>query len=741
MKRLNFGLAAVLMIFLGVSAESRGDGFIHIMPPFPGRPVTPLAVNYHKVEVQITDQVAKTMVDQEFYNPNRQILEGIYMFPVPKDASLDKFSMFIDGKEMPAELLDATKARAIYEDIVRKMKDPALLEYVDRDLFKVRVYPIPASGTKRVKLSYNEVLKTDAGLCRYVYPLNTEKFSSSSLRTVSVKLTLKSKFPIKNIYCPTHAVEITRKSDFEAVIGYEATNIKPDRDVEIIYSVDDKDVGVNLLTYKPAGEDGFFMCLLSPRFATEKGREIQKDVVFLLDTSGSMADDNKLQQAKKALEFCLRNLGDKDRFNIIRFSTETEKLHDKLVTFQSRIDPTMDFINKLKPTGGTNINEALIEALKLKEDNSRPFMVVFITDGLPTVGETNIKEILNHVKSANKAGTRIFCFGVGYDVNTHLLDQIAETTRSFSQYVKPNEDIEVKVSGFFDKVKDPVLTQISLKFGNIKVRDVHPHDLPDLFRGGQLMSVGRYEGSGKTTVRLDGMINEGKKTFTYDAVFGDKAESNDFIPRIWATQKVAYLLDEIRLHGENKELVTEATQLAKRYGIVTPYTSYLILEDERLMRRTPSVSGGSRPMLMPQVSADSAAAAHHEYYSMQAAPSGKSAVVVSERLAGMKRLKTGGTDYSGINVTVAGKDVDLASQVKHIANKTFFFNGTQWIDTETTTPIIKSGYLIYQKKVTLTYMSEPYFKLLQEKPELGKFLALGENVIVSFNGITYEIKK
>jgi Ca-activated chloride channel family protein len=738
MKKSFLTLLPILMVLLGISANTRGDGFIHIMPPFPGRPVTPLAVNYHKVEVQITDQVAKTLVDQEFYNPNRQVLEGIYMFPVPRGASLDKFSMFIDGKETPAELLDAAKARTIYEDIVRKMKDPALLEYVDRDLFKVRVYPIPAAGTKRVKLSYNEVLKTDAGLCRYVYPLNTEKFSSSPIQTVSFKLTLKSKFPIKNIYCPTHAVEISRKSDYEAIIGYEATRVKPDRDVEIIYSVDDKEVGVNLLTYKPAGEDGFFMCLLSPKFTMEKGREIQKDVVFLLDTSGSMADDNKLQQAKKALEFCLRNLGDQDRFNIVRFSTEAEKFQDKLVTFQSHIDPTMDFVRKLKPTGGTNINEALVEALKLKEDNTRPFLVVFITDGLPTVGETNIKEILSHVKSENKAGTRIFCFGVGYDVNTHLLDQIAETTRSFSQYVKPNEDIEVKVSGFFDKVKDPVLTQIALKFGTIKVKDIYPHQMPDLFRGSQLMAVGRYEGSGKTAIRLDGMINEGKNSFTYDAVFGDKAEANDFIPRIWATQKVAYLLDEIRLHGDNKELVTEVTQLAKRYGIVTPYTSYLILEDEKQLDRIPSVSGGPRPILGPRVSVHSMMMAKDEYKAMRAASSGKGAVMASERLNMMKQSNiaggSGGLNYSGVNVNVAGKEVDLATQVRNIENKTFFFNGTQWVDTESATH--KD-----QKKIVITYMSEEYFKLLRQNPVIGKFLALGENVLLSFNGTTYEINK
>jgi Ca-activated chloride channel homolog len=732
MNKKSFRMAIGFLAGLLGCSPVFADGFIHIMPPRPGRPVTPLSVNYHKVEVRITDQVAQTKVDEEFYNPNPQVLEGIYMFPVPRGASLDKFSMFIDGKETPAELLDAAKARTIYEDIVRKMKDPALLEYVERDLFKVRVYPIPANGTKRVKLSYNEVLKTDAGLCRYVYPLNTEKFSSSPLRTVSFKLTLKSKFPIKNIYCPTQDVEISRKSDHEVVVGYEAGNVKPDRDVEILYSVDDQEVGVNLLTYKPAGEDGFFMCLLSPRFEQEKGREIQKDVTFVLDTSGSMADNNKLEQAKKALAFCLANLGSKDRFNIVRFSTEPEKLFSKLESAEpGTLNQAREFVAKIKPTGGTDINSALAEALKLKENGGRPYLIVFITDGLPTVGVVNINDILANVKSVNKAGTRVFCFGVGYDVNTHLLDQIADSTRSASQYVKPNEDIEVKVSGFFAKVKDPVLAQLSLKFGKIKVRDVYPHDLPDLFRGSQLMVVGRYEGSGKAPIRLDGMINEGKKSFTYEAVFGDMAQTNDFIPRLWATQKVAFLLDEIRLHGENKELVTEATQLAKRYGIVTPYTSYLILEDEKQLSHTMSGAGGPRPMLMPMVSERRLGVLKQNYNALQAAPSGKNAVLASERLAYMKMGK--GTADS-VNITVNGKEMDLTTQVRQIENKTFFFNGKQWIDTASTAR--KD-----QKKVVITFMSEDYFKLLKQKPELGKFLALGENVLLSFDGITYEIKK
>ena len=323
-------LISIVLVLTGLSTSAWADGFIHIIRD-PGQPpIRQLSLNYHKVEVQIDNQVVQTKVDEEFVNPNNRDLEGTYLFPVPKGAVIDKFSMFIDGREVSAELLDAGKARTVYEDIVRKMKDPALLEYVDRDLFKVRVYPIPARGTKRIKLSYNEVLKVDNGLFRYVYPLNTERFSSLPIPTVSFKLTLKSNVPIKNVYSPTHAVEISRKSDHEVVVGYEASNIKPDRDIEIVYGVDEKDLGVNLLTCKPAGEDGYFLCLLSPKFAVDKNEESAKDVCFILDTSGSMADNDKLVQAKKSLNFCLQNLSSKDRFNIVRFATGIDPLFDQL---------------------------------------------------------------------------------------------------------------------------------------------------------------------------------------------------------------------------------------------------------------------------------------------------------------------------------------------------------------------------------------------------------------------------
>src|SRR5688500_3121045 len=253
--------------------RARADGFIIIHPTSspvpvpPGHfPFAPLEVSYHHVTVEINDQVAVTSVDQEFVNPNSMRLEGTYMFPLPPGAHIDKFSMDVNGKMQEAELLPADKARAIYEEIVRSARDPALLEYVGRDAFKVRIFPIEPHSKKRVQIKYTQLLKSDTGLVEYVYPLNTEKFSARPLHNVSVKVNVNTTEPLKSVYCPTHTVEIKREGGNKAVVGYEEKNVRPDTDLKLIFSREKaNDIGINLLTYKsPHENEGYFLLLASP---------------------------------------------------------------------------------------------------------------------------------------------------------------------------------------------------------------------------------------------------------------------------------------------------------------------------------------------------------------------------------------------------------------------------------------------------------------------------------------------
>lgn len=749
----------VLGLLLGCGVSLMADGFIvvpqgyRIFPPPRPRPwprpipppVTPfpLEVKYHRVKVDIDGQVAVTSVDQVFYNPTHRRLEGYYLFPIPKHAVIKKFSMFVDGKELEAELLDAKKARRIYETIVRRQLDPALLEYSETGVFKARIFPIEPRGEKRVKISYRQVLTKDNNTVEYLYPLNTEKFSAKPLRDVSVHVTVKSRETIRNIYCPTHEAEVTRKGETRAVVGYEERNVKPDRDFKLYYTTDNKKLGFSLLSYKKSGEDGYFLLSLSPGVGG-KGEEIsEKDITFVLDVSGSMAG-KKLKQAKKALLFCVENLNRGDRFEIIRFSTEAEALFEGFQSVtESNRQKARDFIDNLRAIGGTNIDEALGIALGMEKRRGRPYMVVFLTDGRPTIGITDEKQLVRKVKDYNTSGVRVFTFGIGHELNIHLLDKITEVTRASRSYISPEEDIEIKVSDFYSRVQSPVMTDIKLDFGSgIRVSKKYPVHLPDLFRGSSLTVLGRYRGDGDARIALTGRVKNREKVLRFEAGDGFKAAGdhgaveNDFIPPLWAARRVGYLLDQVRLHGKDKELVDEITQLARRYGILTPYTSYLILEDEaRNVRR--GVIRREDQTLGQSFGRDRASwrRSKAEYDSMKrksGAPSVQAskeveqlnvAGNVAQTKQGKKRMK-----YSG----EGGRVRNVVQQVKNVQGRAVYNVGKYWVDSQVQAQ--RS-----QKVQRIAFAGEEYFELLKKEPQSAQFLALGRNVRFVMNNQIYEI--
>ena len=734
---------AIGLLLVGGISQSRGDGFIVVERPIyvpPTHfPFAPLEVTSHQVNVKIDGQVAITSIDQEFYNPNDQRLEGLYMFPVPKGAHIDKFSMEIGGKSVDAELLPADKARGIYEDIVRKMRDPALLEYAGRDLFKVRVFPIEPRSRKPIKISYTELLRSDAGTVTYLYPLSTEKFSARPIKNLSVKIELKSAEPLASIYSPSHKVEIKRDGPNRAVVGYESKDEKPDTDFQLVYSSDTRDVGLKLITYKPDSDDGYFLLLAAPTVSNET-KPAAKDVVFVVDTSGSMAGA-KLQQAQKALRFCVENLNTDDRFEIVRFSTEAEPLFRELVPADSDHRKRANgFIDDFRPIGGTAIADALQSALKVRPDKSdRPFIVIFLTDGLPTVGTRNPDEIVANIKKAS--GVRIFSFGIGSDVNTQLLDQIAEGTRAFSQYVLANEDLELKVSNFYTRIKEPALTNLKLHLGDgVRTSKMYPADLPDLFKGDQLVVAGRYSGAGDVEAKLTGNVGGREQTFTYKLHFDDRKTTDDYVPRLWATRRVGFLLDEIRIHGETAELRDETTELARKYGIVTPYTAYLIVEDED-RRRVPMADRSMQSMSVDVSTRGEVAKAwagfkekkdgedgvanarsQNAFKFAQQAPA-SIASGSSESLRGFAAAAPAGTP-AGERLT------QYTQQSRFVNGRAFFQNGNQWIDSNAQDAA---------KRQRVQFNSEEYFNLLTKHPEAGPWLALGQNVVLKLDDTAYEI--
>ncbi len=742
------------------------------IPPWPGpwprphfHPCTPLEVSSVKVHTRIEDQLATTRIDQEFYNPNSARLEGTFVFPIPKGAHLDKFSMEIDGKPVQAELLGADKARGIYENIVRKMRDPALLEYAGRDIFKVRIFPIEPNSHKRIALSYTQLLKSDEGLVSYLLPLNTEKYSAKPIKNVSVKVDLHTKRPLKSIYSPTHALEIKRDGPDRATAGFEASEVQPDSDLALYFDPEKDEIGMSLLTHKAPGEDGYFLLLASPGVDVKEQQVVLKDVVFVLDTSGSMAG-KKLDQAKKALLFCLENLNDGDRFELMRFSTEVEPVFDKLVeASKANRSRAESFVKDLKALGGTALDDALRKALAAgrgSSDSGRPFLIIFLTDGRPTIGTTDEEQILRDVKSDNERHTRIFCFGIGTDVNTHLLDKITEDTRAFSQYVLPEEDLEVKLSSFYSKIKEPVLANPRLQFtGDIRTSKLYPSPLPDLFKGEQLVLVGHYSSHGDSAVVIDGTVNKADRKFTYESKFPDENSDNEFIPRLWATRRVGYLLDEIRLHGENSELRDEATELARKYGIVTPYTAYLIVEDEG-RRNVPLEFRSMRTFDKDTEARHEAAQVWNGFQSLSSgdaavagarygmalksaqAPAAASAEGLAAFQRGYRLAEQGpaatpmatppASPMPGQTTAQSGAErlLQYSQQSQFVGGKTFFLNDKTWIDSA----IQKAS---SAKRERLQFGSQEYFTFLARHPQVAPWVALGQNVQFLLENTIYEI--
>jgi Ca-activated chloride channel homolog len=463
----------------------------------------------------------------------------------------------------------------------------------------------------------------------------------------------------------------------------------------------------------------------------------------------------KLEQAKKALQFCVENLNDGDRFEILRFSTEVEPLFDRLVSANSANRARAgEFIKDLKPMGGTAIDDALKKALSLAPGSAdraaRPFVIIFLTDGQPTIGTTDETEIVARVKKESKRHTRIFCFGIGTDVNTHLLDKITEETHAFSQYVLPDEDLEVKVSSFFSKIKEPVLANPTLKFtGGIHATKLYPTALPDLFKGEQLVLVGRYTGQGDAAVIIEGTVNGASKQFTSEVKFPSDSSENDFVPRLWATRRVGYLLDEIRLHGESAELRDEATDLARKYGIVTPYTAYLIVEDES--RR--DVPARSRSFQDFDKDAGARQQGEQAWRGYRTDRAGESAIAGARYGNALKSANapavaaaSGAMESQhalGLPTTAGSRSPSVADdgklrllqysqQTRFVAGKNFFWNDKQWIDSAVQNHP-------RAKHVRLQFGSTEYFDFVAKHPQALPWLALGQNVQFVLADTVYEI--
>lgn len=699
-----------------------------------------MKVEKHAVNTTITDGTAVTNIEQVFRNQYPHRIEGTYIFPLPDDVAVSRFTMTINGQEVEGQLLDVDQARRTYEAIVASMRDPALLEYVGRRMFKASIFPIDPGQDVKIRLAYTQLLKLEDGLVRYRYPLKTDRYLASPIDDVSVLVTVENKTPIKSVFSPSHGVSIGRSSDHKASASYEGRKLAPDRDFELYYTLSDKEFGMSLLTHRKPGEDGFFLLRIAPPAEVRAGEVLPKDVCFVVDTSGSMAGE-KMEQARAALKFCLASLNKADRFNVIPFSHEPVRFETKLVEASpENTERARQFADGLKANGGTNIHDALMAATGLADPNEgtvpadRPYLVVFLTDGQPTIGVTDVNEILSAAKGKVADRARLFVFGVGHDVNTRLLDALATQNRGAPDYVEPGENLELRLSSFYRKVADPVLGDLELKLGDLRVSDMFPPRLGDLFGGSELVVTGRYSGEGSRAIELTGTRRGTRERFVYEHTFPPASAEHEFLPPLWAARKVGYLLEEIRLKGENKELKDSIVQLATQYGIVTPYTAYLVTEPGQQVadggwqfdvfhatgRAAPATAAPGKRASAGRVGAAPAAEADV----------GAAAVRRSRDVAELKSVGYIGKDDSEeLRDEDDLRDREKEKKVSRVGSRTFYRLGDKWIDAS------YDGKAETQK---IELYSPAYFELVRKHEALGACFALGERVIVIHEGVTYE---
>lgn len=741
MKLLN-GLQVLAAITLAIAASlftpSAGTAQGIILPivcevrpcrPIP-RPIplpNVLPVKSIKLDTKISGQVATTHVEQIFRNDTAYTLEGTYFFPLPETASIVEFSIWENGKKLTGEVRSKEEARRLYDEIVRKQRDPGLLEYAGKDLFQASIFPIPPNSDKKLELVFSQVLNAESGTVAYRYPLGMGRNlwrrpmpgveggrpdrQEQPFGTVSGRIEISGKGALRNIYSPSHTVDVKKNGERTATVSFETTG--NNNDFQLFYGVSNDDFGMSLVTYREPGKPGYFLLMVSPRDNVTERELVNKDIVFVLDTSGSMADEGKMEKARAALLFGIRTLRDGDRFNIISFSGDEHLMERRLVEANAAGKKMgEEFVGSMRPSGGTNINDALIASLKQFEKNDRPKMLVFMTDGLPTVGETNVEKIVAKARAAKDADVRIFPFGFGYDVNTILLDKIGSENSGAADYVQPKEDLEVKVSSFFARVSSPVLTGVQLDFGPLRTENMYPRKFGDLFKGMQLAILGRYTNTADLNgidLLLRGKVGGDSRSFLYrNLSFPLRKSDNDFLPRLWASRRVGWLIEQVRTNGETKELKDEIIDLGTRFGIVTPYTSYLAVDGTftAAMPGTPGVGRAAAPLEIR-------------------AGTGKDAVELSKR-------QRAAQENVSATVEVAEEKEDAiyvrdTRESLYVGTKTFFLKDGVWMDAETET----AKNLI---RVNLEFGSEEFFSYLTRERELAKYFAIGEQVVIVWKG-------
>lgn len=574
------GLVAAVGLLIG-SGQASAAGLLVADGGFGGE----LDIEQQDVRVTINNSIAVTQIDQTFVNKENRQVEALYTFPVPREASVSNFSMWIGGKEMIGEVVEKQRAREIYESYKRQRRDPGLLEQVDFKQFEMRIFPIPAGAKQRIRIEYYQQLSVDHDWATYVYPLATnvggKPIDSQVKGRFSLTLDVKSEVPIQELRSESHAddfVVVTHQPDY-AQAAMELIEGDLSRDIVMALQTKRPRTGLDVVTSRPAGEDGYFMMTLTP--GDDFSSTIQPmDYVFLLDISGSMARDDKLAISNKSVAAFIDSLGPDDRFDCLAFNLAPSPLFRSMQPADaSHIDEAKSFFSAQRARGGTVLQPALSAAYAYRDDD-RPLNVILLSDGMTDVGEQS--DLLSLIQ-ARPDGVRVFCIGVGNEVNRPLLTQMADRAGGLAAFVSTEGSFKRQAHLMRQKLIRPAIEDVSVQFDGSTIKDVEPQELGDLFYGTPLRVFGRYASGGVINATLSGKVQGGPWKQTVEVNLSKVDQGNSEIERMWAHKRVSRLLSwERNGQGAYRD---EIVRLSEGYSIVSPYASMLVLENDGEYRR------------------------------------------------------------------------------------------------------------------------------------------------------------
>ncbi len=557
----------------GQSISLDSEDLMRLREPPP--PVTQeLDLVEQTVEAGIRNRLAQIEVISTFENRTNRMVEGIYLFPLPPRASVSNFRMEMGGKILEGEILEAEKARAIYESILRKLKDPGLLDMLHQDLIRTRIFPVNPGTRASIHVTYSYLLQGKPAVFRAPFFAR----SRSPVGRASVNINIEEQESLKSIYSPSHpGISVERPDPRHATVHLEQRNAQEWNGFALYYDTSEGEFGSSFLSYRDSGK-GFWTLLISPGLRTGEDKTLSRDLVFVLDRSGSM-QGRKIEQAREALSSCISRLSGRDRFNVISFATGIDDLGEGLLAAgEENRGRALESVSNIRAEGGTNIEGALEAAFrKIPRSEGRVPCIFFITDGLPTVGVTDIETITRNARTWNNAGARLFCFGIGNDVNTYLLDSLARDHRGARDYASESEGAGEKVTALFGKLSAPLMANVQVTIEGVSASEMIPKTPGDLYLGDQIILAGRYSGHGKGTVTIEGRVEEEIRRVQLEVEFPERDTKQKTVACLWARRRIGHLLDEIRLNGaKDRELVDEIISLSRRYRIVTPFTAFLI---------------------------------------------------------------------------------------------------------------------------------------------------------------------